>query len=179
MSNVSWLQNVADELQKHNYMTGVERTVDRVKATGEVFTPTDLVLEMCAYLGVDVFAPGQTVLDPACGDGQFLVAAKAIKVHVHGMTEKAALADVYGVDIMRDNVDLCRRRLGGGTIIMGNTLNPSQALPGQTPEELELMVALFEQPQPGGARRKKPRVAKLTRVEDALRVERTPELALF
>jgi 2-polyprenyl-3-methyl-5-hydroxy-6-metoxy-1,4-benzoquinol methylase len=135
-------------------MTGVDRTVERVKTTGEVFTPTSLVLEMCAYLDPRIFARGKKVLDPACGDGQFLVAAKAIKMHVHGMSAGDALSEIYGVDIMRDNVDLCRLRLGGGTIIMGNTLNPAQALEGQSNEELELMLQLFEQPSGEKSRRK-------------------------
>ena len=28
------------------------------------------------------------------------------------MTEEDALKDIYNVDIMRDNVDLCKKRLG-------------------------------------------------------------------
>lgn len=155
MSMPSWLQSVEAELRRHDYMAGVERTVERVKATGEVFTPTALVLEMCEYLGVDVFAPGKTVLDPACGDGQFLVAAKTIKMTVHGMSEGAALSEIYGVDIMRDNVDLCKKRLRGGTIVMGNTLDPTQALEGQTQEELSLMVQLFEEATRNSPRKKK------------------------
>ncbi len=146
MSKQHWHQSVADALQSHDYMAGVERTVDRVKATGEIFTPNSLVLEMVAYLDPELFAPGKTVLDPACGDGQFLLAAKVIKMQYHGMSEQDALNDLYGVDIMRDNVDLCRKRLGGGTIVMGNTLDPKQALDGQTPEELDLMLQLFEEP---------------------------------
>lgn len=145
MSKQQWLQGLESELASHNYMTGVERAVDRIKATGEIFTPDSLVIEMVSYLDVNLFGPGKTVLDPACGDGQFLLAAKYIKMNAHGMSEAAALQDIYGVDIMRDNVDLCRRRLGGGTIIMGNTLDPSRALDGQTPEELDLMLQLFDQ----------------------------------
>jgi hypothetical protein len=135
-------------------MAGVERTVERIRATGEVFTPTDLVLEMLEYLGPEALAPGKTVLDPACGDGQFLVAAKAVKMSVHGMSEEDALAEIYGVDIMRDNVDVCRRRLGGGTIIMGNALKPSEALPEQSDDELALMIELFEEPGESTIRRK-------------------------
>jgi len=130
-------------------MTGVERTVERVRATGEIFTPSQLVLEMLRYCDLDLFAPGKTVLDPACGDGQFLVAAKWIKVYHHGSTEQGALADLYGVDMMRDNVDLCRRRLAGGTIVMGDSLKPSRALPGQTDEERDLMLSLFDEPASG------------------------------
>lgn len=136
---------VEARLSEHGYMDGVERTVERVRATGEIFTPTPLVIEMLQYVDLEVFAPGRSVLDPACGDGQFLVAAKWIKVYEHGMSEQAALSDLYGVDIMRDNVDLCRRRLGGGTIVMGDALRPSRELDGQTSEERDLMLTLFSE----------------------------------
>src|SRR4051812_46621667 len=138
MSARLWAE-VERRMDEHGYMHGVERTVERVRATGEVFTPTRLVIEMVAELPVSTFAPGQRVLDPACGDGQFLVAAKWVKVLAHAMTEQAALGDIYGIDIMRDNVDLCRRRLGGGTIVMGNALDPFEELDGQTDAERELM----------------------------------------
>ncbi len=146
MSNSTWAE-IARRVDDHAYMSGVERTLQRIVGTGEVFTPTPLVIEMLRTQPLDVFAPGQTVLDPACGDGQFLVAVKWVKVLFHGMPAEAALADIYGVDIMRDNVDICRRRLGGGTIIMGNTLRPAERLAGQTREEHRLMLELFtEQP---------------------------------
>jgi hypothetical protein len=144
MSDSLWLR-VAAKLAEHEYMSGVERTVERVRATGEIFTPSTLVIEMLQYLDLDLFAPGRTVLDPACGDGQFLTAAKYVKVFAHHMTEVDALSELYGVDIMRDNVDLCRRRLGGGTIVMGDSLSPARSIPGQTEEELGLMISLFSE----------------------------------
>lgn len=156
MSESLW-SLVAARLSEHDYMTGVERTVERVQATGEVFTPSSLVIEMLQYTDLHLFAPGKTVLDPACGDGQFLVAAKWIKVFHHGMSEEAALRDLYGVDIMRDNVDLCLRRLGGGTIVMGDALKPARALEGQTEEERTTMVTLFD--EASTKIRKKARVA--------------------
>ena len=128
---------------EHGYMSGVSRMTDRVKETGEVFTPTDLVIKIVQQQGVDKLAPGKTVLDPACGDGQFLVVTKWVKVLHHGMTELDALDDIYGVDIMRDNVDLCRARLGGGRILMGDTLNPNDLLPEQTAEEHRLIKEWF------------------------------------
>jgi hypothetical protein len=148
---------VAAKLSEHDYMAGVERTVDRVNATGEVFTPSALVIEMLQYADLNLFARGKTVLDPACGDGQFLVAAKWIKVYHHRMTESDALKDLYGVDIMRDNVDLCQRRLGGGTVVMGDSLNPTRDLDGQSDEERLLMATLFD--EPATRTRKKQRVA--------------------
>lgn len=137
---------VEEKLNEHSYMDGVERTVERVKSTAEIFTPSALVLEILRYIDLDLLAPGKTVLDPACGDGQFLVAAKWIKVLNFGMTESEALAEIYGVDLMRDNVDICKRRLGGGTVVMGNSLIPEAEIDGQTTDEHELMIQLFSEP---------------------------------
>jgi len=137
-------------------MTGVDRNETRVQATAEVFTPTELVVEILNYLDLDLFAPGRTVLDPACGDGQFLVAAKFVKMLHHRMSESAACADLFGVDLMRDNVDLCKARLGGGTIVMGNSLDPKLRLHGQTDEEHKLMIGLFN--EQGAIRQKKKRL---------------------
>ena len=60
------------------------------------------------------------------------------------MTEEDAVKDLYGVDIMRDNVDLCKKRLGGGNIVMGNTLRPRDRLDEQTDEENKLMIDWFD-----------------------------------
>lgn len=140
---------VVRRVDSHAYMGGAERTIERIVASAEVFTPTALVVEMLRTQPYGTFGPGKTVLDPACGDGQFLVAAKWVKVLLHGMSEQQALADLYGVDIMRDNVDICRRRLGGGTIMMGDTLNPTAHLDGQTDDDRRLMVQLFAPPLMG------------------------------
>ena len=129
MTNV--LQQIAGRTNEHGYMSGVDRESDRVKATGEVYTPTALVIEIMQQMLInnpDVFAPGKTLIDPACGDGQLLEPVKWYKVLVHGMSEEDAVNDLYGVDIMADNVEVCKRRLGGGNIICDNMLDP------QTPE---------------------------------------------
>jgi hypothetical protein len=149
----TWAE-IARRTNEHGYMQGVERTVERVRATGEIFTPTELVIEMLQGIPLNRFAPGKTVLDPACGDGQFLVAAKWLKVLGLGMSEPDALREIYGIDIMRDNVDLCRRRLGGGTIVMGNALDPFAKLEGQTPKEHELMLTLFAEGPWTGTKKK-------------------------
>ena len=134
---------IADMANEHGYMSGVDRMSDRVKDTGEVFTPTELVIEMVKQIDIDLFAPGKTVLDPACGDGQFLIVALGIKMFHHKMEREDALKDIYGVDIMRDNVDMTIKRLGGGNVIMGNTLAPLDTLEDQTEEEVVLMRQLY------------------------------------
>lgn len=128
---------------KHGYMSGVDRMSDRVKKTGEIFTPTDLVIQILKEIDINKFAPGKTIIDPTCGDGQFLVPVKWLKVLHFNMTEEDALKDIYGVDIMRDNVDLCKKRLGGGNIFMGNTLEPDIRLDEQTEYEYEQMIKHF------------------------------------
>lgn len=145
MKDNMW-KRIAKEANEHGYMSGVDRQTDRVKATGEVFTPTELVIEIIQKVlsnDPEAFSPGKTILDPACGDGQFLVPVKLLKMYHYGMSEEDALKDIYGVDIMRDNVDLCKKRLGGGNIIMGNALNPSARLDEQTELEYQQMLELF------------------------------------
>ena len=141
MSNM-W-DKIKDCMNDHTYMGEIDRDEYRIKATAEVFTPTDLVIRMLKKADLNDFAPGKTVLDPACGDGQFLVAVKWLKVFAYQASEQEALKDIYGVDIMRDNVDLCKKRLGGGTIIMGDSLNPDKKLNQQSDDEHLMMQRIF------------------------------------
>jgi type I restriction-modification system DNA methylase subunit len=92
-------------------MSGIDRDKLRVKATGEVFTPTPLVQEMLEQLPANVFTdPSKTFLDNSCGDGQFL-SEVLIKKMENGIDFETALSTIYGVDLMPDNVQLCRDRL--------------------------------------------------------------------
>ena len=105
------LKEVIDHIRIRTYMSGVSRDNLRVKATGEVFTPTSLVQEMLDQLPNEVFTdPTKTFLDPSCGDGQFLGEVLIRKME-NGSTFEQALSTIYGVDLMIDNVDLCRERL--------------------------------------------------------------------
>ena len=105
------ISNVIDHIRNRAYMGGVDRDNLRVKATGEVFTPTDLVREMLEKIPQDQFQdPTKTFLDNSCGDGQFLGEVLIRKME-NGSTFEQALSTTYGVDLMIDNVDLCRERL--------------------------------------------------------------------
>lgn len=142
MSTNLW-NDISNRMNNHDYMAGVTRTITRIKATGEIFTPTELVIEMLQVTPDNCVKPGKNVLDPACGDGQFLVGVKWLKVIKFGMSEKEALCEIFGVDIMRDNVDICKKRLGGGNIFMGDTLNPLKKLSQQTDLEHKKMIEIF------------------------------------
>jgi hypothetical protein len=97
-------------------MCGIERDTLRVKQTAEVFTPTLLVQEMLDNLPQELFEePAKTFLDNSCGDGQFLSEVVIRKMEKSGCTLEQALSTTYGVELMEDNVKLCKERLAGPT----------------------------------------------------------------
>lgn len=105
------INDIIEHIRNRSYMGGVDRDKLRVKATGEVFTPTPLVQEILDTISVDQFTdPSKTFLDNSCGDGQFLSEVLIRKME-NGSTFEQALSTIYGVDLMQDNVNLCRERL--------------------------------------------------------------------
>jgi hypothetical protein len=95
-------------------MSGVERDRTRVKTTGEVFTPTPLVQEILDKLPQELFTdPTRTFLDNSCGDGQFLSEVVIRKMELGGCSLEQALSTTFGVDLMPDNVQMCKKRLAG------------------------------------------------------------------
>jgi len=102
---------IKSHIRDRFYMTGVERDRLRIIATGEVFTPDWLVKKTIDNLDQTLFQnPNKTFLDNSCGDGQFLGEVLIRKVE-NGIDFEQALSTIYGVDLMQDNVDLCRERL--------------------------------------------------------------------
>jgi hypothetical protein len=84
---------------------------ERVKKHGEVFTPPELVNKMLDQLPADVWTdPTKTYCDPTCGTGNFLVEVYKRKLAA-GHDPVGALGQIYGVDIMPDNIEDCRTRL--------------------------------------------------------------------
>lgn len=114
---VDW-NKIKELTNKHGYMSGIDRMSDRIKETAEVFTPTDIVIKMIEDTGIENFGNGKHILDPACGDGQFLVTTKWLKVIHFGISEAQALSEIYGVDLMQDNVNLCKKRLSGNNSLL-------------------------------------------------------------
>ena len=102
----------------------IVKSTERIRDLGEVFTPSATVTEMLDLLPATVWSvhPAKNFLEPACGDGNFLVDVLARKLHrvgegfrkaklpagksveaaqFHGLE---ALASVYAVDISADNI---------------------------------------------------------------------------
>ena len=82
----------------------------RAHQTAEIFTPDHLVNQMLNKLPKSVWHRGKTFLDPAVGNGQFLIHILWRKIS-RGHDPLAALSTLYGADIMRDNIRECRLRL--------------------------------------------------------------------
>ena len=122
------LDRYINYVRNREYMSGVERDKLRIKQTAEVFTPTPLVQEMLDKLEKEnptLFSDStKTFLDNSCGDGQFLSEVIIRKMERSGCSLDQALNTTYGVDIMEDNVNECRKRLAG---------------PNPTPEILEIV----------------------------------------
>ena len=114
MQDANFLEKVKDHIRNRNYMSGVDREYSRIKSTGEVFTPTNKVqhiLNNLEKLDPTVFKdPKKTFIDNSCGDGQIITEALIRKLE-NEIDFETALSTVYGVDLMIDNVDLCRDRL--------------------------------------------------------------------
>ena len=85
----------------------------RVKQTGEVFTPMDLCLQMVRSIPESKLKdPTATYLDNSCGDGNFLVALLTVLTEEYGHPVDQVLnTQLYGVDLMPDNVAEAKRRL--------------------------------------------------------------------
>ena len=82
-----------------------------MRKMGEVFTPAPSVKEMLDNISKQVWKDeAKTFIDPACGNGNFLVEVVKRKIKA-GSNKWQALSTTYGVDIMEDNVLECRERL--------------------------------------------------------------------
>ena len=104
-------------VRNRDYMSGIERDSHRIKVTAEIFTKTELVVEILDKIELtqtDIFFnQDKTFIDNSCGDGQFLSEVVIRKMERSGCSLNQALNTTYGVDLMEDNVNECRKRLAG------------------------------------------------------------------
>lgn len=94
----------------------------RVRDHGEVFTAPREVNAMLDLVKDETERIESRFLEPACGDGNFLVEILRRKLDVcdrrYGRNQVdwekfsfLAVTSIYGIDIMADNVEACRERL--------------------------------------------------------------------
>lgn len=99
---------------------------DRVVNHGEVFTSDREVGSMLNLVKDQVERPEATFLEPACGDGNFLIEILKRKLDSISIYKRSQLeyekwcficvSSLYGVELMYDNVCECRKRLSDYTI---------------------------------------------------------------
>jgi hypothetical protein len=78
------------------------RTEQRKKNLGEVFTPSELVTKILARFPEESWTdPNKKLLDPTCGNGNFLIGFKIFLSKYHSLDN--ITSRVYGADIMEDN----------------------------------------------------------------------------
>ena len=128
------------------------KSKDRVKDFGEVFTPDNIVNDMLDLLDEqwkDLSSEEyitKTILEPACGDGQFLIRIlyrkleRVKKLHKENrpLALVKAVSSIYGVDIQEDNVKRSKERMTN--IIMGSRETSFNV--GDEPSEIQINLGI-------------------------------------
>ena len=109
-------------LEEHSMAKEQIKSKERVAEHGEVFTNEREVNAMLDLVKDETERIESRFLEPACGDGNFLIEILRRKLAVvkrqYGRSRSdyekysiLALSSIYGVDIMEDNAAECRKRL--------------------------------------------------------------------
>lgn len=92
----------------------------RVAEFGEVFTPHNIVVDMLDLVKDESYRIDSTFLEPACGNGNFLVEIlrrklETAKNDLENFERNVfiALSSTYGIDIQLDNVEESKARMLG------------------------------------------------------------------
>ena len=99
---------------KHNQTVGsdIERSDNRIDATGELFTPLELCELMVNRIPLDVLSDHEfKFLDPAAGNGNFIVTLFD-KLKQYHSEEHILNNMLYAVELMEDNHEEMCKRLG-------------------------------------------------------------------
>ena len=97
-------------------------SAERIKNHGEVYTNKREVDAMLNLVSHEMERIESRVLEPACGTGNFLTEVLTRKLTIvraryqrdqfdYERNAITALSSIYGIDILKDNVEACRQRL--------------------------------------------------------------------
>ena len=98
------------------------KSKSRVADFGEVFTPEFIVNNMLDLVRSETENINSKFLEPACGNGNFLIEVLKRKLfiiknrykksqHEYETNSIIAIGSLYGIDLMSDNVKECKKRL--------------------------------------------------------------------
>lgn len=90
---------------------GIKREKERITKNGEVFTPSVLVKRLLDKIPEEKWKdPNATFLEPCCGNGQIVIGMLERRIS-SGVSPIIALQTLFGVELMQDNIDLCKARI--------------------------------------------------------------------
>ncbi len=87
----------------------ITKTKERIDNFGEVYTPTYLVNECLKHIP-DLSDPDIKILEPSCGNGQFVIGI-IDRLLVHHDIKYIIENIIYAIDIQSDNIDELKLRL--------------------------------------------------------------------
>lgn len=98
------------------------KSKQRVVEHGEVFTAEREIKAMCDLVADECLRIDSRFLEPACGDGNFLAEILTRKLEMvlkkykrnsvdYEKNSLLALGSIYGVELLTDNAQACRKRL--------------------------------------------------------------------
>ena len=123
----------------------------RVKDHGEVFTPAWMVEAMLDLVQAETERIDSRLLEPACGNGNFLVPAlrrKLAAVEIkYGKSDferrhyaLLAVMCIYGIELLRDNISECRANL---LVILAEYLNLTRTMKSFTQRPMSYHRTLY------------------------------------
>ncbi len=109
-------------IKTHPFVKNQIKSKQRVADHGEVFTPDWIVNDMLDLVKQETERIDSRFLEPACGNGNFLVEILRRKLTVvnqrYGKNQieyeryaVIAISSIYGIDLLQDNVEEARKRL--------------------------------------------------------------------
>ena len=115
-------QTLAPEDCEQGNMKEQAKSKQRVAEYGEVFTGPEIVNAMLDLVKQETERIDARFLEPACGTGNFLIEILRRKLAVVEKNYRRsqlefernlvlAVSSIYGIDILEDNVEVCRQRL--------------------------------------------------------------------
>jgi adenine-specific DNA methylase len=99
--------SVTSDLEKTNSGRFTELSANKLR--GGYYTPKDVARWLCAWAIRD---KGDKILEPSCGDGEFLLAA-AQRLAELGSNSPSRANHLLGVEILSDEADKARKKLTG------------------------------------------------------------------
>jgi len=94
-------------------MASLTKIYNEQKLKGKVYTPEFIVKKILDDIGYNsIKIIGKTILDPACGDGRFLIAAAERIIKFSPIKHlKENLEKIFGWDIDKQAIDECKEKL--------------------------------------------------------------------